>query len=237
MNKQFIDDVCENLYKDSVKQIPQVEDGKIIWFMNGSTVCNILYNVVEIDGVSVSKEFNNACYSFVRVPKGDIDITYVADRPYIFDLSSVAISEFQNISEEKRTYNFVDSNSEMDEQDLNQLCFMKTKNGFSFYVKQPQYLFLYKFKEFLALFHDEILLGDVDAIGLKKKNVISDVKNLYAIANEYCGEVEIFKSLKKLPDISDYMNTLSSDRDKYVTLIEKAFSLIDVDVSRSMRYK
>lgn len=114
---------------------------------------------------------------------------------------------------------------------------MKTKNGFSFYVKQPQYLFLYKFKEFLALFHDEILLGDVDAIGLKKKNVISDVKNLYAIANEYCGEVEIFKSLKKLPDISDYMNTLSSDRDKYVTLIEKAFSLIDVDVSRSMRYK
>lgn len=228
MDKQKIADICENLYKNCVMQIPQIEDGKIIWFMNGSTVCNILCNVVEIDGISVSKEFNNACYSFVRIPKGDIDITYVADRPYIFDLTSVAISDFQSISEEKRTYNFVDSNSEIEEEDLNQLCFMKTKSGFSFYVKQPQYLFLYKFKEFLALFHNEILLEDIDAICLKKKNVIADVKNLYAIANEYCGETEIFKSLEKLPNISDYMNTLSSDNDKYINLIEKAFSLIDV---------
>ena len=146
MDKEKIANICENLYKYCLNKIPQIENNKLIWILNGSTLCNILCNVSFIDGNKVSDEFKKYSYRFVRVPKGDIDITYVADREYKFDLSARQVLEFKEISEENRTYNFIDSNSELMDMDLKQVCKMTTKNGFSFYAKKPQYLFLYKLK-------------------------------------------------------------------------------------------
>ena len=132
----------------------------------------MLYNVKYINDEEVNEQFNDYCYDFIRQPKGDIDIAYTSDRSYKFDLSNENIKNFQDISEEQRTYNFVDSNSELKEEDLKQICKMTTKNGFSFYAKKPQYLFLYKLKELLAIFNKEILEGNYDDINKKRKNVV-----------------------------------------------------------------
>lgn len=204
MNKEYIANTCENLYKECLREIPQYENGELIWILNGSTLCNILYNVVKIDGVCVSDEFRSACYDFIRIPKGDIDISYRADREYQFDLNNNFIKTFQNISDEVRTYNFVDCNSVITDDDLKELCTMETESGFKFVAKRPEYLFLYKFTEFLALFHEKILNNDIDEIINQKPNIICDITNLYRIATIYCKDISyIFKSL---PRKSSYLN-------------------------------
>ena len=239
LDKKQAADICEDLYKYCVSQIPQMENGKLIWIMNGSTLCNILYNVISIDGESVSNTFNESCYDFIRQPKGDIDITYVADRSYKFDLESKEIKRFQSISEEQRTFNFVDHNSELTDDELKIICKMTTKNGFSFYAKKPQYIFLYKFREFLAVFNKEILSNDLNSIIMKKKNIINDLKNLYNIAINYCGAEELEAVLEELPNISNYLHELyKNDRDMYNKLINKGLDfIIDEKVIKEIKTK
>ncbi len=236
-HKEYIADVCENLYKECLREIPQYEDDELIWILNGSTLCNFLYNVVKIDGQTVNEEFKKYCYEFIRQPKGDIDLTYKVDRPYQFDLNNKYVKEFQSISEEQRTYNFVDSNSELSEKDFDELCTMETKNGLCFVAKKPQYLFLYKFKEFLAVFNKEILNGDLDSIISKKKNMLSDVVSLYNIALSYCGQVEINNVLNNLPNISSSLKTIYENNvSEYYKLIEVSLKIIaDLDNKRKCR--
>lgn len=111
ITKEEIASICENLYKECIKEIPQIENNKIIWILNGSTLCNMSYNVIYINDEKVIEEFNSYCYDFIRKPKGDIDITYTPDRKYKIDFNNENIQAFQEISEEQRTYNFVDHNS------------------------------------------------------------------------------------------------------------------------------
>ena len=227
-HKEYIADVCENLYMECLREIPQFENDELIWILNGSTLCNFLYNVVKIDGQAVNDEFRKNCYAFIRQPKGDIDISYKADRPYKFDLNNKYIKEFQTISEEQRTYNFVDSNSELSEKDFDELCTMETKNEFCFVAKKPQYLFLYKFKEFLAVFNQEILNGDLSSIISKKKNILSDVVSLYNIALSYCGQDEINNLLDNLINISSSLKTIyEKNSSEYYELIDLSFKIIN----------
>lgn len=229
INKKQIADICEDLYEYCTSQIPQIENGKLIWIMNGSTVCNLLYNVITINGEFVSEKFKEACWDFIRTPKGDIDISYIDDRPYKFDLESKEIKKFQSISEEQRTYNFVDSNSILDDDDLKQVCKMITKNGFSFYSKKPQYIFLYKLREFLAVFNQEILNSDIELILYKKKNIINDLKCLYNISLNYCSEEELQKTIHTLPNISDYLHVLYENNFvMYNELVKMGLNIIGI---------
>ena len=210
-DKQRIADICESLYKYCIHQVPQVENNKLLWLLNGPTLCNILYNVISIDGESVTSDFRNACLNFIRQPKGDIDITYSPNLHFQLDFSNRAIIDFQSISEEQRTYNFVDHNSELTDEDLIQVCKMTTKNNFTFYAKKPQYLFLYKFKEFLSKFNEEILNNDIDSIMLQKKNILNDLVNLHYISINYCGKDELLSIINKLPNISEHLHRLYQD--------------------------
>lgn len=223
-----ISNICETLYKYCLTCIPQVENDEIIWILNGSVLCNILANVETIDGVPISSELHNLFKMFVRVPKGDIDICYKADRTYKFNLESEEVKEFYKISEEKRTFNFVDSNSEITKDDYEQLCIYKTINGLQFYAKKPQYLFLYKFKEYVAMFWQDIVNGNFDEIKIKRKNIIADVENLYAISCEYFGEDETLNVLNnKLCDISEFFHNLYlQDNNQYYEVINYVISTI-----------
>ena len=51
MNKFEIANICEELYKECLNEIPQYVNGELIWILNGSTLCNFLYNVVKIDDI------------------------------------------------------------------------------------------------------------------------------------------------------------------------------------------
>ena len=227
ISKEEIASICENLYKECLREIPQYQNGKLIWILNGSTLCNMLYNVIKIDDKYVSDEFKKYSYEFIRQPKGDIDITYSKDVNFKFDFDNKYIKAFQDISKEVRTYNFVDQNSEITSDDLKELCVMETKNGLKFVAKRPKYLFLYKFKELLSIFHKEILTGDIDSINKGKKNILNDVSVLYAIAINYCGKEELDKVLIELKDKSSYLHVLYNDnKDIYYELIDKALYLI-----------
>ena len=220
MNKEEIANICENLYRYCVGVIPQIDNNEIIWILNGSVLSNILYNVDYINDDIVSKEFKKCCYEFIRTPKGDIDITYKADREYRFDLKSEQVLKFKSIAKEDRTYNFVDSNSIISDIDLKQICKMTTKDGFTFYAKKPQYIFLYKFKELLACYNTEILNNDITEINNKNVNIINDVINLYNIATNYISEDELYNIIINLSDISSYLNDLKNDNmDRYYELI------------------
>ena len=233
MNKELIANTCEDFYKECLREIPQYQNGNLIWILNGSTLCNILYNVVKIDDISVNDEFRKYCYEFIRQPKGDIDISYRVGRKYLFDLDNKYIKAFQNISEEVRTYNFVDHNSEITEDDLKEVCTMETKSGLKFVAKKPQYLFLYKLKELLSIFHKEILIDDIDSINSKKKNIISDVINLYKIAISYCKKEELDKVLIELKNKSFYLHNLYNDnKDDYCELINKALDLLNKSLKK-----
>ena len=132
------------------------------------------------------------------------------------------------ISEEQRTYNFVDSNTELSESDFDELCTMETKNGLRFVAKKPQYLFLYKFKELLAVFDKELLNDDLNSISSKKKNILSDVVSLYNIALSYCGQDEINNVINNLINISSSLKEIYDNNDKdYYELIEASLKIID----------
>lgn len=238
IKKEEIANICEDLYKECLREIPQYENNELLWVLNGSTLCNFLYNVVTIDGNVVSEEFNKACYEFIRKPKGDIDILYKADRPYKFDFNSEEVKRFQEISEEQRTYNFVDSNNEISEKDIKELCMMETKSGLKFMAKKPQYLFLYKFKELLAVFSNEIMNNDTESITNKKKNIIHDVISLYKIAIIYCGEKELEQILIKLPEISETLNKIhNANKDEYFKLINHSLKIINSLVNKKINIK
>lgn len=225
--KELIADICENLYKYCVDCIPQIENNKIIWILNGSILSNILYNVDYIDDNEVSKGFKRNCYYFIRVPKGDIDITYTNDREYKFDLNNKSVLDFKAISKEDRTYNFVDSNSIIKDTDLMQLCKMTTKSGFTFYAKKPQYIFLYKFKELLDCYNIEILNNNVSEIYNKNNNIINDVINLYNIAINYIDYAELYNLIINVSNISNYLDNLRNDNiDKYNELINCSLNII-----------
>lgn len=225
----IISNICENLYSKFLNEIPQIENDEIIWILNGSVLCNILFNVEKINNEIVSDKLKEKFERFVRIPKGDIDICYKADRVYKFDLKSKEVLDFYSISDEKRTYNFIDSNAELNDDDIAQLCKYKTSNGLEFYAKMPQFLFLYKFKEFVAMFHHELLINDMDAIKLRKKNIIHDVNTLYEISCEYFGFDNTHNLLfTKLKDISGFFHELyESDEVNYNSLIENTLKIFE----------
>lgn len=232
-----ISNICENLYTSCLKQIPQFENGELVWILNGSVLCNILANVETINDRSISDSLKEKFNNFVRIPKGDIDICYKPGRQYKFDLSSDEVLDFYSISDEQRTYNFVDSNSELTEDDLEQLCKYRTINGLEFYAKMPQYIFLYKFREYVTIFHQEILNDELDKILLKRKNIIDDTKKLYEISCEYYGFENLMILLTdKLKDISDFFHKLfEKDRIQYNDLIES--SLLSIQKNNKYRLK
>jgi hypothetical protein len=107
---------------------------------------------------------------------------------------------------------------------------MTTKSGFSFYAKKPQYLFLYKLKEFIAIFSKEILDNNIDEINKKKKNMLNDVKYLYNISVSYCGYEETLNVINNLPDISGYLHKLyEENKNNYDILITASMNLITND--------
>ena len=226
--KKNISNICENLYSYCLKNIPQIQNNEIMWILNGSILCNVLANVETIDGEIIPSELHNLFEELVRTPKGDIDICYKPVMPYKFDLEADAVKEFYNVSDEQRTYNFVDSNDELSEEDLKQLCFYKTKNGLEFYAKKPQFVFLYKFKEFVAMFHSEIMSNDYQRIIEKRKNILNDVKTLYKISCEYIGENQTYNLLiDNLYNISAYMHEIYNyDRVEYSKVIDSAIQMI-----------
>ena len=225
MEKELIANICEELVKYCVSEIPQIENNELIWILNGSVLCNILYNVNYIDDIRVSDEMKSYCYDYIRVPKGDIDITYKADRRYKFNLNSKQVLDFKAISRENRDYNFVDSNSEINSQDLMQICKMQTKSGFVFYAKKPNYIFIYKLREFLNLYHKEILNNDIKTINKKNKNIIHDLKALYNIAYSYCHNFNYL--IDNIYMISSFLNNLrNSDIEKYNNLIDQGINII-----------
>lgn len=231
ISKEKIASICENLYKECLREIPQYQGGELIWILNGSTLCNMLYNVIKIDDKYVSDEFRKYSYEFIRQPKGDIDITYRKDIKYKFDFDNKYIKAFQDISEEVRTYNFVDQNSEITSDDLKELCLMETINGLKFVAKRPEYLFLYKFKELLSIFHKEILTGDIDSINKGKKNILNDVSVLYKIAIFYSSKEQIGDLLSSLINKSSYLNKLYSNNPKeYEQLIKQALEIIENNI-------
>ena len=234
--KELIANICEELYKYCISQISQIENNKIIWIMNGSTLCNLLYNVNKIDGSEITEEFNKNCFDFIRKPKGDIDITYVANRPYKFNLDSDVVKRFQDISEEKRDYNFVDSNSVLSDNDLKEICLMETNSGFRFYAKKPQYLFLYKLRELISVFSKDILSNNIDNIVRQNKNIIRDVKCLYKIAVSYCGKDTILDTLSELFVRSDYLyNLYENNNIIYNELINKCLNILNVNYSNNKK--
>ena len=231
ITKEEIANTCENLYKECLREIPQYQNGKLIWILNGSTLCNMLYNVVKIDDKYVSDEFRKFSYEFIRQPKGDIDITYRIDVKFKLDFDNKYIKAFQNISEEVRTYNFVDHNSEINDDDFKELCTMETKNGLKFVAKRPEYLFLYKFKEFLAVFSNEIFNHNIEPINQAKKNIINDVSVLYKIAISYFSKEQINDLFTILINKSSYLNKLYNHNPKeYEQLIKEALEIIDNNI-------
>ncbi len=223
-----ISEICENLYSKLLEEIPQTENGEILWILNGSVLCNILANVEKINDKTLSNDLKKKFKKFVRVPKGDIDICYKADRPYKFDLTSSEVHDFYLISEEIRTYNFVDSNSELSDEDIKQLCKYRTTNGLEFYAKMPQYIFMYKFKEFVSMFHDEILNRDLDSILLRRKNIIRDASILYEISIEYFGlentNTLLFDHLKETS--SYFYEQYENSKTEYKNIIDKSLEAI-----------
>lgn len=69
MDKSIISLVCENVLKQALFENPQVSNNKINWVLNGSTICNVLPNVIKINDIDVSEEFNTILREFVRQPK------------------------------------------------------------------------------------------------------------------------------------------------------------------------
>lgn len=232
-----IPNICENLYLKLLKEIPQFENGNILWILNGSILCNILANIEKINDELVSENLKEKFKKFARTPKGDIDICYKADRPYKFDLTSKEVLDFYSISEEQRTYNFVDSNSELTDNDIAQLCKYKTINGLEFYAKKPEYLFLYKFKELVAMFHNEILNNDLDIIVSKRKNIIRDVKVLHDISCEYIGYESTNNLLfLELKNISGFFHKLYEDnKNDYTNIIDSSLKLIVNDEKKQVK--
>ena len=89
------------------------------------------------------------------------------------------------------------------------MCLRETKNGLKFYAKKTKYLFIYKYKELLAVYHKKLMENDLDSIYKKNPNILNDVKNLYAIALTCCDKEEINELIRILPTISEFLNKLS----------------------------
>ena len=225
MDKQLIADTCENVLKKLLKINPQVEQGKLIWLLNGSTMSNILCNIDAIDGVKVSDEFRENAYGFVRQPKGDIDILYTKNLEFNGGFEYKEIQDYQNISKEQRDYNFIDHNGLIENCDINELCEYRTINGLTFIAKKPQYLLYYKFKELCACYYDDILKGNIDAI--PNENIVNDVTNLYNISVVCCSEKEVQELISNVYTNSGILHEMYNDNPNlYEQIIESALNII-----------
>ena len=226
MEKSEISVICENLYKYCLCEIPQVQNDKIVWILNGSILCNILSNVNKINGIEVSNEFRQKSLDFVRIPKGDIDISYINGISYKINIDNDAVKRFYDICEQKRFEHLFDMNSVIEERDLKQLCLYETDSGLKFYAKLPQYILLYKFSELHGRFHDEILNQEYELIN---KKIIHDIKALYDMSCEYIGEHETNDFLyNELKQISNSFHNLSEKNDnEYIDMIDKIVNIIN----------
>lgn len=225
MEKQNIADICENVCKKLLEINPQLENGKLMWILNGSTLCNFLCNIDTIDGIKVSNEFREKAFNYIRIPKGDIDILYTDNRKFERGFEFPEIKEYQKISLEQRDYNFIDHNGLINECDINELCEYKTINGLKFIAKKPQYLLYYKFKELAAVYHNDITMDNLN--GIPNKNILNDVINLYEIATTYCDENELLKLLNNVHTSSSVLHKIYNDNKEYYNqTIKKAISVI-----------
>lgn len=228
MEKQIISSRCEEVLKYCLEQVPQVQNNEIIWILNGSTLCNILCNIKKINNREVSDKFYESALSFVRIPKGDLDICYKKNIHFNIDMNNPVINKFHEICEEKRYDHFIDMNSELEQRDIEQLCLYETNQGLKFFAKSPQYLLLYKFYEFHGMFHDYILSNEIDYILSKKKNSINDLKALYSISAEYIGREEtntfLYSELKNFS--GSFHRLYESSEDDYSQIIEIIIQMI-----------
>ena len=236
IDKEYIANICEDVFRKLLEINPQIEDGNLMWILNGSTICNFLYNIDSIDDVEVSLEFRKNAYKFIRQPKGDIDILYTKYKRFNKGLEYEEIKKFQSISLEKRDYNFIDHNSPIDECSSTQLCKYKTKSGLEFIGKKPQYLFIYKFEELAAVYYKEILANDSNNI--KSPNIIKDVTNLYNIALSYCSREEITSLINNIYNISTTLNDIyNNDISKYQKIIKGISDIVinnDINVNKKL---
>ena len=153
IDKKEIVKRCEDVINYVSKITPQIQNGEINWILNGSVVCNILCNINTINGDIVPSEFTLIAEEFVRHPKGDLDFTFregqnISTR--LIDFDSQEIQGFYNISKEHRTYNFIDHNGTITEEDLNEIALAETHSGLTLYIKTPDNLFKYKLKDYFS---------------------------------------------------------------------------------------
>lgn len=153
IDKKEIVKRCEDVINYVSKITPQIQNGEISWILNGSVVCNILCDINTINEDAVSNEFTVTAEEFVRHPKGDLDFTFregqnISTR--LIDFDSQEIQGFYNISKEHRTYNFIDHNGTITEEDLNEIALVETHSGLKLYIKTPDNLFKYKLKDYFS---------------------------------------------------------------------------------------
>lgn len=211
-NEKNLSDICENVIKQAMLENEQISDNQINWVMNGSTVCNVLCNVKRIDDMIVSDKFTKEAKTFVRAPKGDLDISYAENFRFKINLSSSSVIEYQKISKEQRTYNFVDHNNILDDNEISQICKMETNSGLIFLVKKPQYIFAYKLRELVAKNIGLIFQNKFEEID--NNNILRDSIILYNIASEYCSKKEIIDVIFELYKISSILKGIKEENNE-----------------------
>ena len=121
----------------------------------------------------------------MRCPKGDLDFTFKQGQNIstkLIDFNSPEIQNFYNISKEHRTNSFIDHNSIITEEDLNEIYFAEMHSGLKLYIKTPDNLFKYKLREYFAF---KIFNIDDE----RNKQNFRDISILYRLSVLWVGEV------------------------------------------------
>ena len=184
MDKREIVKRCEDVIEYVSRITPQVQNGEINWILNGSVICNILCDIKSINGETVPNDFTEIAEEFVRRPKGDLDFSFKQDQNIstkLIDFDSPEIQNFYNISKERRTYNFIDHNSIINEEDLNEICLAEMYNGLKLYIKTPDNLFKYKLKDYFSA-------KFIDKDNERNKQNFQDISILYRLSILWVGQ-------------------------------------------------
>jgi hypothetical protein len=164
----------------------------------------------------------------VRQPKGDLDISHADDYHFKVSFSNKNVKEYQEISKENRTYNFIDNNNILEEQEIGQLCKMETKSGLVFLAKKPEYIFMYKLRELLVTNFESILEFNYGKI--ESKNLLRDVEILFCLACIYAGYDRVVYLIYGTHDFSATMNKIKNDDpQKYDNIVTNVISYLELN--------
>lgn len=184
IDKREIVKRCEDVIEYVSRITPQVQNGEINWILNGSVICNILCDIKSINGETVPNDFTEIAEEFVRQPKGDLDFSFKQGQNIstkLIDFDSPEIQNFYNIAKEHRTYNFIDHNSTITEEDLNEICLAETHSGLILYIKTPDNLFKYKLKDYFSA-------KFIDKDNERNKQNFQDISILYRLSILWVGQ-------------------------------------------------